>query len=385
MHARALLLVLGAIAATPAHGWAQPASVRAQALFDDGRRLLGSGKIAEACAAFDASQKLDPLVTTQLNVAACREQNGQLATASAAYAEAERMARAAGDAQLEKVASGHAQRLEPRLSRLIISVPPDRRIAGLQVLRGNDPVAPASWDHPVPVDGGSYTITARAPGREPWSTTRTIKGEREIATIAIPRLAELRPAPPPVVAGAPAEPGVGASRRGAIAARNPSDGPVEDRELPAPPPPLPSRSELVSESGAEPPVGAEPGDRSAPGTPGTPGTPDAGGPSYVAPIALGAVALALGVVGLGFELKSETVYDNARTANDQGNRPAADSFRDSAIRDRYIAQGFAVAAIGSAGVAVYLFVRSRGEHRPSAAVTPVASTGLTGIALTGRW
>lgn len=107
--------------------------------------------------------------------------------------------------------------------------------------------------------------------------------------------------------------------------------------------------------------------------------------SYVAPIALGAAALALGGVGLGFELESETTYDHAKTANQQENTADASSSRDAAIRDRYIAQGLAVAAVGCAGVGIYLFVRDRGERRPTAAVLPVASSGLAGVALAGRW
>ena len=71
---------------------AQPttASAEADTLFDQGRSLMEAGKIAEACAAFDASQKLSPAVSTLLNLARCREQNQQLATASGLYRDAER-------------------------------------------------------------------------------------------------------------------------------------------------------------------------------------------------------------------------------------------------------------------------------------------------------
>jgi hypothetical protein len=351
MHPRALLLVLGAVAALPSRGSTQPASAQAQSQFDAGRKLLASGKIAEACAAFDASQRLDPRVSTELNAAACREQNGQLATAWAAYQEAERMARVGGDAKLEKIAAGHAQKLEPRLSRLTISVPPEHRLPGLEVLRGKDPVDPASWDRALPVDGGSYVITAHAPGHESWSTTRTIRAERDAQTIAIPKLVETRSPAPPAVAAAPA-------------------GPVTSSPPAGPPP--------VASHGDEPAAPAE-SERPEPATDRTTR------PSYVVPIALGAATLALGGAGLGFELRSETLYDRAKTANQQRLTDAASSQRDSAIRDRYIAQGLAVAAIGCAGVGVYLLVRGRGERRPAAAVLPVASAGLAGLALAGRW
>jgi len=124
--------VLGAIAAAPSRGTAQPASVQAQSLFDDGRRLLKAGKIAEACSSFEASQKLDPAVTTLLNLADCREQNQQLATAWGVFVDANRLARTTGNAKLATVATSHARKLEPRLSRLTIAVAPDRQIAGLE-------------------------------------------------------------------------------------------------------------------------------------------------------------------------------------------------------------------------------------------------------------
>jgi len=339
MHARALLLVLGAVAARPSLAAAQATS--AQRLFDEGRRLLAAGKLAEACAAFDASEQLEPRVTTELNAAACREQNGELATAWAAYQEAERRARASGDSHLAQIAVNHAQKLGPRLSRMTISVPPDRRIPGLEVLRGNEPVAPVSWDRPLPVDGGSYAIAARAPGYESWSTTRAIKGERDAQTIVVPRLTELH-APP--VASEVVPPPAPAPGRGEA-------------------PPAPADASPAAGPAAEPPSG----------------------PSLVAPIALAVAAVALGGTGLGFELRSESLYDRAKAANEQGMMATASSYRDSAVRDRYIAQGFAVAAVGCAGVGVYLFLRDRGERRPTAAVLPVASPGLAGVALSGRW
>jgi hypothetical protein len=81
MRARCWFLSLVVIAAASPRALAQPASVQAQSLFDDGQRLMQAGKLAEACAAFESSQKLDPAVITLLNLADCRERNHQLATA----------------------------------------------------------------------------------------------------------------------------------------------------------------------------------------------------------------------------------------------------------------------------------------------------------------
>src|SRR5262245_28993804 len=98
---RGFLILLGVAAAAPAS--AQPAGAQAEALFRQGRELLAAGKVAEACTAFEESQKVDPAVTTLLNLASCREMNSQLATAWGLFIEAERQTRAASDDPTQKL------------------------------------------------------------------------------------------------------------------------------------------------------------------------------------------------------------------------------------------------------------------------------------------
>jgi len=183
-------LVAGLVA--PSRAVAQPASVQAQALFDSGRKLMAAGKFADACTAFESSQQLDPAVSTLLNLADCREQNRQLATAWGVFLDANRMARNTNNERFAKVANNHARALEPRLSRLAISVPASHQVPGLEILRGSELVNPAAWNNPLPIDGGTYTITARAPGRATWKTVKTIKFESDNVTVEIPALSESR-------------------------------------------------------------------------------------------------------------------------------------------------------------------------------------------------
>ena len=348
MRARIVLCSVG-LAALPGRGHAQSASVQAQSVFDEGRRLLKAGKTAEACAAFEASQKLDPVITTQLNIATCREQNRQLASAWGAFVEAQRMARAAGNDKLLKVATGHARKLEPRLSRLTISVPADRQVAGLVVTRGKDAVDPVSWNHALPIDGGSYTIAARAPGREPWSTTRTIKTEGESVTIEIPRLAE---SAAPVAAAPPAAP------------------------APAPAPAVPPARVATA------PASTPPAAHDAPAPRGAPDSDDRVGASRMLPLALGGGAVVLAGAALGFDLWGDKFYDRAKTATTQRER---DQQYHSANVRRYTAEGLAVAALGCGGAAVYLYLRGRNETRPATAIAPLVAPSLTGVAVLGRW
>jgi hypothetical protein len=169
---------------------------QAETLFHQGKKLLEQKKLAEACAAFEDSQRLEPSISTLLNLANCREKNNQFATAWQLFTDAERQTHGRPDQtskQLNNVAVEHAAKLEARSSKLSIDVPPARQLAGLEVLRGVDRVDPDSWNRPVPIDGGTYKITARAPGHAEWSTTVVIKPERDVQTIAIPKL---KPAPP---------------------------------------------------------------------------------------------------------------------------------------------------------------------------------------------
>src|ERR1043166_8117115 len=98
------IVVLLALSAGIAH--AQPSGAQAETLFRQGKDLMAKGQTAEACAAFDASQKL-----------------------------------------------------EPRLATLTITVPPENRVGGLQIQRGGEVVDPGAWNKALPVDGGTYKIT----------------------------------------------------------------------------------------------------------------------------------------------------------------------------------------------------------------------------------
>jgi ferric-dicitrate binding protein FerR (iron transport regulator) len=141
------------------------------------------------------------------------------------------------------------------------------------------------WNRALPIDGGTYTITARAPGAKEWSASVTVAPEADAKTVEIPELQ--------LAAPIPVKPPTPARRRG---------------------------------------LGL--------------------------PIAVSAGAVALLGGALGFSLWGDSTYDEAKAEmTDQARR---DSLEGSANRKRYAAEGFAVAGIGCAGVAVWLFIRQRG-------------------------
>lgn len=173
------------LAATPA---AAQSNAQAEQLFRDGKRLMSEKKFAEACAAFEASQKLDPTSATLMNLAACREQNGQIASAWGLFLEAERTMR--GDASKRstaKIAKERATALEPRVSYLIINVPDESRVDGLSITRNGEVIDPLTWNRALPVDGGEYVIEGKAPGHEPWQTRVTVAPERDKESVDVPK------------------------------------------------------------------------------------------------------------------------------------------------------------------------------------------------------
>ncbi|MDC0748305.1 tetratricopeptide repeat protein [Polyangium mundeleinium] len=159
-----------------------PDKAAAEALFNDARRLLDEGKIAEACPKFEESHRLDPASGTALNLGDCLEKLGRTASAFMAFGEAAAIARRDGNTGRGEEAARRALELEGRLSRLAVIVPAPSRVRGLTLWRDGAAVAEAQWGTAVPLDGGTHVIEARAPGRTPWKVERTI---REPGTVRV--------------------------------------------------------------------------------------------------------------------------------------------------------------------------------------------------------
>jgi hypothetical protein len=171
---------------------ARAQSPEAEALFRDGRSLIKAGKLAAGCDKLAASERLETSVGTLLNLGDCREKQGRLASAWAAFRKAEGMARrTGGDDRRQAEAGRRAAALEPRLSKLVIDVAD--RADGEVVRRDDEIVDEAAWNTPLPVDPGRTTITAEAPGRQPWRTTVAIEAGVPRRLVEVPRLAPVEP------------------------------------------------------------------------------------------------------------------------------------------------------------------------------------------------
>jgi hypothetical protein len=183
----------------------------AEQRFAEAERLLAAGQVAEACLAFEASNRLEPSAGTLINLGICREKLGQHASALAAFRLALERVK---DPKKKQIASDRAVAIQMRVSQLTISVPAQSRLAGLTVHRDGQPVDAADFDRALPIDGGIHAIEVSAPGHLSWSKTIRVAAQGERTEVIVPRLAEV-----PDSASAP-KPAAGSA---AAAARSESD------------------------------------------------------------------------------------------------------------------------------------------------------------------
>lgn len=178
----------------------------AKALAEEGQGLLDQGNVAAACAKLAESARIEPKVATQMLLASCYERAGRTASAWTEYQVAAKLASKAGDKewQREMIAIERARALEKKLVRLTITAPAPT--PGLVVRRGGEPLPAGQLGVAVPVDPGEITVTATAPGFEPFTMTLRI-AKQKLTTVEVPALKKGEsPAPPPASPETPPPP-----------------------------------------------------------------------------------------------------------------------------------------------------------------------------------
>ncbi len=187
----ALLAAMGGRAKAESEG-PNPA---AQALFDEGKRLMGEKNYAQACPKLEESNRLAPGAGTKFNLGECYERQGRTASAWATFLSAAAQTRAAGQREREKAARERAALLDAKLSRLAIAVPSPA--IGMTITRDEERVGEAQWGELVPVDPGRHTIRVSAPGKRAWSATLQIYDGAPSTKLIVPPLDDLDACPVP--------------------------------------------------------------------------------------------------------------------------------------------------------------------------------------------
>lgn len=311
---------------------AAAADTGAEAAFSRGREMLKVGKYAEACEAFEESQRLRPRADTQFNIALCSEQLGKLATALALHRQ---LAQTFDTASRRAKSAELAAQLEPRVPRLKILVgearkrtrrpPPELevRVNGGRITNYND----------LPIDLGMNSVTAIAPGFLDWSGQ--VSAEEEAAPVTITIDLERDP---------DAKAGVG-----------PAD--------PDPPEPDP----------VKPPI-----DR----------------PTSSNRKAYGAITLAMGGVALGgglmFGYLASTAWNDAKAICGDDSQCTDDQFaKADPLREKASTRGTLATVMSVAGgvavvVGVALYVTAPSSNK-SVAIAPAGSAESAGVIVFGRF
>jgi tetratricopeptide (TPR) repeat protein len=178
---------------------ARAVSPAAEALFQDGRRLMAAGRTAEACARFTESYTQEASSGTLLNLALCHQTEGKTATAWAEYRTAARLARGQGREDRARAAEEKVAALEPKLARLTLTA--RAPVPGLTVASEAGSLDEGGLGVAMPIDPGVHALKANAPGHRPWTARLEIK-EAEQRTLEIPPLEE-EPKPLPAPAAPP--------------------------------------------------------------------------------------------------------------------------------------------------------------------------------------
>ncbi|HTL35309.1 MAG TPA: hypothetical protein VL326_19405, partial [Kofleriaceae bacterium] len=151
----------------------------AEEAFKQGRVFIKEKNFAQACSAFELSQRLDPQFGTQYNLAGCYVELGKLATALNLYRE---LGRTDSNAARKTAAVDNAKRLAPRVPKVVIKL--KTAVPGAQIFMNNvDSTALVGLE--IPVDLGRYEVVAGATNYKPFRTSFEVKEEAKTTTITV--------------------------------------------------------------------------------------------------------------------------------------------------------------------------------------------------------
>lgn len=156
-------------------------------LWDEGRALMESGKVDEACDRFERSQQLDPQIGTKLNLAECRAKQRRHAEAFRLFEQAAREAAESGKPGREDYARKRADELAPKIARVKVRVADPIVTVKLGVDGTLVERARAEWGD-LAVDPGVLVVEASAVGSETYRTERIARAG-DTLEIEVPALA----------------------------------------------------------------------------------------------------------------------------------------------------------------------------------------------------
>ncbi len=178
--------------------WATSASAQenfqavaaAKTLFEQGQQQMEKNDYEAACASFKASNEAVARVGTLLNLGACYEKAGKLASAWGAYFDAISLGRRQNKPEYEEFAQKKKDELEPRLLKMTIVVPPEVKLDGMKITRDKQVVEPVAWGVPIAVDPGKHVIEATAPHKLAFHSEIVVDEGHKLVEVKIEKLAD---------------------------------------------------------------------------------------------------------------------------------------------------------------------------------------------------
>jgi hypothetical protein len=197
-------LILIALVGMPAPALAQgnTSSERAEQLYTEGKRLAADGKYDVACPMFEESQRLEPAIGTQFNLADCLEKTGHAASALTLFREVARVAQMSGKQERQRAAEERITLLERSVARIRVTGPASPSSVEISVRIDGKLVEHDELARGLPVDPGAHVVKVEATGYKPWSTTVTATEAPATAPADVPTDRVLEIAAPALEANA---------------------------------------------------------------------------------------------------------------------------------------------------------------------------------------
>jgi hypothetical protein len=345
----------------------------ASQLFDDAQRLLGSGKVVEACPKFGESYRLDPQLGTLLNLGECYAKAGKTAAAWVSFKDAVELAVQKSDPREKKIRD-RLRQLETNLPKLVITVPPNAP-TDLEIRQDGEVVGRVVWGSPVPVDPGVHTISAKAYGRKPWIGNVQIAATATTFEVKIPDLVQEAPSAGPV----PPAP-------------VPVTQPMVPTQAAQPPPTQPPPAQPPQAMPQQP--APAPAPQAAPPPPPTADSAPQGSTGTTQRI-LGWTSLGVGVVGLG--VGTVFVIQRSSKLNERDTVCPAMEFctdEEIALNATLTDEARTASTIGTVGLIaggvfaatgiVLVVTAPKGKPKDAATLVPVIGPGFQGLSFQGK-
>jgi tetratricopeptide (TPR) repeat protein len=172
----------------------------ADALFREGRSLLQSGMVAEACAKFQESQNLEASAGTLLNLGDCYERAGRLVPAYEAFRDAEPLSKARARQDWVDTARTRSDALRAKVPTLVISLAGEERATVDAKNYDRDALAKG-----VMIEIGAHSVIVKS-GDQTWAESfEATPGSKSVLTPKF-KAAEKKSSTPPREAASSSSP-----------------------------------------------------------------------------------------------------------------------------------------------------------------------------------